>query len=105
MLKKTPKMRQDEGFLQILHICPGFTQQNLITLMLNIFGGVPEPFQIFRCQSSSKIGELDLFLKRATQFPVPHLILEVNKLTVDLQEVCVEIMHNHRMNLTISCST
>ena len=72
---------------QVLHSCPGFTQKELIPLILNIFGGVPEPFQIFRCQVSSKQEDLDLFLQRATQFSILHLILEVNKLPFHLQEV------------------
>ena len=72
---------------QVLHSCPGFTQNELIPMILSIFGGVPEPFQIFRCQSSSTQEELDLFLQRAAEFPITHLILEVNKLPFQLQEV------------------
>eukprot|EP00731_Ephydatia_muelleri_P026772 Em0018g872a len=71
---------------QVLHSCPGFTQNELIPMILSIFGGVPEPFQIFRCQSSSTQEELDLFLQRAAEFPITHLILEVNKLPFQLQE-------------------
>ena len=72
---------------QVLHSCPGFTQNELIPMILSIFNGVPEPFQIFHCQPSSTKEELDLFLKRATKFPITHLILEVNKLPFQLQEV------------------
>ena len=72
---------------QVLHSCPGFTQNELIPMILSIFDGVPEPFQIFRCQSSSTQEELDLFLQRAAKFPITHLILEVNKLPFQLQEV------------------
>ena len=72
---------------QVLHSCPGFTQKELIPLILNIFGGVPKPFQIFRCQMSSTQEELTLFLQKATEFSIPHLILEVNKLPFYLQEV------------------
>ena len=72
---------------QVLHSCPGFTQNELIPLILSIFDGIPKPFQIFRCQSSSLQEELDLFLQRATKFAIPHLILEVNKLPFQLQEV------------------
>ena len=71
----------------VVHSCPGFTQTELIPIILSIFNGVPEPFQIFRCQSSSTQVELDLFLRRAATFPIPHLILEVNRLPFQLQEV------------------
>eukprot|EP00731_Ephydatia_muelleri_P026783 Em0018g883a len=72
---------------QVLHSCPGFTQNKLIPMILSIFDGVPEPFQIFRCQPLSTLEELDLFLQRAAKFPITHLILEVNKLPFQLQEV------------------
>ena len=72
---------------QVLHSCPGFTQNELIPLILSIFDGIPEPFQMFRCQSSSTQEELDLFLQRAAKFAIPHLILEVNRLPFQLQEV------------------
>ena len=72
---------------QVLHSCPGFTQNKLIPMILSIFDGAPEPFQIFRCQPLSTLEELDLFLQRAAKFPITHLILEVNKLPFQLQEV------------------
>lgn len=75
-----------EGF-QVLHSCIGFTQKELISQILSIFGGIPEQFQIFRCQLSSTQEELALFLQRATKFRILHLILEVNKLPFHLQEV------------------
>lgn len=71
----------------LLHSCPGFTQRELIPLILNIFGGVLEPFQVFRCQASTTQEKLALFLKRAAKFQIPHLIVEVNKLPFHLQEV------------------
>ncbi|KAL5475165.1 hypothetical protein EMCRGX_G027231 [Ephydatia muelleri] len=76
----------------VVHSCPGFTQTELIPIILSIFNGVPEPFQIFRCQSSSTQVELDLFLRRAATFPIPHLILEVNRLPFQLQE-CLMKFH------------
>eukprot|EP00731_Ephydatia_muelleri_P021726 Em0014g317a len=76
----------------VVHSCPGFTQTELIPIILSIFNGVPKPFQIFRCQSSSTQVELDLFLRRAATFPIPHLILEVNRLPFQLQE-CLMKFH------------
>ena len=71
----------------LLHSCPGFTQMELIPLILNIFSGELKPFQVFRCQVSTTQEKLALFLKRAAKFPIPHLIVEVNKLPFHLQEV------------------
>ena len=71
----------------VLHSCPDFTQKELVALILNIFGGVPEAFQIFHCQASATLEELDLFLQRTMKFPIKHLILEVSELPFHLQEV------------------
>ena len=90
----TSKVAVSEECSQVLHVCPGFTQKDLISLILNIFGGLPEPFQVFRCQPSSTQGEIDLFLKRALKFAVQHLFLEVNKLPFHLQEVSTHLFHN-----------
>jgi hypothetical protein len=56
-----------------------------------VFGGVPEPFEVFHCRPTVTEEELRLFLnpKRATKHPFQYLILEVNKLPYQLQEVCV----------------
>ena len=76
-----------ENCSQVMHYYPGFSQKELIPLILSIFGEFPKPFQILRCQSSSTLEELHLFLQRAAKFNIMHLLLEVNKLPIHLQEV------------------
>lgn len=87
VVKKLARTSVSPEESHVLHSCPGFTQKELILVILRIFGGVPEPFQIFRCQPSSTQEEISLFLQRSIKFPIPHLIIEVNKLPFHLQEV------------------
>ena len=74
---------------QMLHYCPGYTQAQLIQLIVTIYGGVPEAFEVFRCHPSSTKEELSLFLKRLAKHPLQYLILGVNLLPFKLQEVCM----------------
>ena len=75
----------------ILHSCQYFTPGQLSRMIISVFGGVPEPFEVFHCRPTATEEELRLFLnpKRATKHPFQYLILEVNKLPYQLQEVCV----------------
>ena len=74
---------------QILHSCPGYSQSQIIQLIIHIYGGVPEPFEVLRCRSNATMEEIQLFLnpRRAMKRPFQFLILEVNKLPYQLQEV------------------
>ena len=74
---------------QLLHYCPRYSQAQLIQLIVSIYDGVPESFEVFRCCPSSTKEELSLFLKRLAKHPLQYLILEVNLLPFKLQEVCV----------------
>lgn len=73
-----------------LHSCQGFTQSQLLRLIISIYGGVPEVFEVFHCRQNTTEEDLKLFLnpKRATKRPFQYLILEVNRLPYQLQEVC-----------------
>lgn len=72
---------------QLLHYCPGYSQAQLIRLIVSIYDGVPEAFEVFHCRPSSTEEELGLFLKRAAKHPLQYLVLEVNRLPFKLQEV------------------
>lgn len=76
-----------QEFVQLLHFCPGYTQDRLIRVIVGLYSGVPESFEVFHCRSNTTEEELNLFLKRAAKFPLQYLILEVNKLPYKLQEV------------------
>lgn len=73
----------------VLHSCCGFSQNQLVRLIISIYGGIPEPFEVFHCQQTTTEEELRLFLnpKRPTRHPFQYLILEVNNLQYQLQEV------------------
>ena len=74
-------------FTQPLYSCPTFTQIDFICLILNICSGIPEAYQVLRCQETTMEEELNLFLKRAERHPSQYFMLNVNKLPYKLQEV------------------
>ena len=74
---------------QQLHYCPGYLQAQLIRLIISIYNGVPEAFEIFHCHPTSTEEDFSLFLKRVAKHPLQYLVLEVNRLPFKLQEVCV----------------
>ena len=77
----------------ILHSCLGYSHSQIIRLIIHIYGGVPEPFEVLRCQRNTTKEEIQLFLNpmRAVRRPFQFLILDVNKLAYQLQEVIIEI--------------
>ena len=72
---------------QFLHHAPKYSQSQLVRLIVRIYGGVPESFEMFHCRSSSTEEELSLFLERIERKPLRYLILDVDKLPFRLQEV------------------
>ena len=84
----------------ILHSCKGYSQGQLLRLIISIYGGVPEAFEVFHCRATTTEEELRLFLnpRRATKRPFQYLILEVNRLPYQLQEVCINYLRlqSHR---------
>lgn len=71
----------------MLHYCPSYSQAELIQIIVSIYDGVPESFEVFRCRPSSTEEELSLFLKRVAKHPLQFLLLNVNHLPFKLQEV------------------
>jgi len=76
-----------------LHYCPGFSQAQLIYLIVSIYDGVPETFKVFRCRPSSTEEELSLFMKRVAKHSQQYFVLEVNRLPFKLQEVSEYIVN------------
>ena len=74
---------------QPLYYCPVLTysQMDFLCLILNVFSGIPESYQVLRCQATTTEEELSLFLKRVEQYHAHYLMLDVNKLPFKLQEV------------------
>ena len=71
----------------ILHSCHGLSRTQLMSLIINCYNGVPECFQLFRCQPYTTEDELNLFLNRVAQHPFQYMIIGVEKLPYQLQEV------------------
>lgn len=74
-------------FAQPLYSCPTYSQMDFLCLILNLFSGVPEAYQVLRCQPSTTEEELSLFLKRVGHHHSHYLMLGVNRLPFKLQEV------------------
>jgi len=74
---------------QPLFFCPAYSHATHLCLMLEVFSGIPEPYQLLRCQASTSEEELELFVKRAQNEINHYLVLDVNKLPFKLQEVGV----------------
>ena len=71
----------------VLHSALNFTQGELVELVLRIYGGPPEPFELLHCNSFTTEEEVKLFMKRVYQHPRQYLVLEFNHLPFQLQEV------------------
>ena len=78
---------RSEGSHVVLHKLHGCSNAELIQLIITIYDGVPEPFEVFHCQNVPMQKNLDLFLERARRFPRQYVMVEVNKLPYHLQEV------------------
>ena len=74
--------------LHYLHCAQGYNQHSLIELLFEIYNGsMPLSFQVFRCHEKSTEDELSFFLQKVDGFSSTYTILEVNRLTIPLQEV------------------
>lgn len=71
----------------ILHSCHGFTTSQLMSLIINIYEGVPEAFLLFHCHRTTTEDELKLFLKRSSRHAFKFMIVSVERLPYQLQEV------------------
>ncbi len=72
----------------VLHKAPGYNQNQLIRLIVEIYGGPPEAFEVLHCRPTTSEQDLKLFIKRISKHPSRmYLILEVNSLPYQLQEV------------------
>ena len=77
----------------VLHSALNFTQGELIELVLRIYGGPPEPFELLHCNAFTAEEEVKLFMKRVYQHPRQYLVLEFNHLPFQLQEVYIVCVH------------
>ena len=106
---RTMSFSSKREFSQSLHYCPNFSQGELIRTIIGLYStvtetmvamqgplrGIPECFDIVRCQSTTSEEELRLFFNRASQYPRLYIVLEVNKLPYKAQEVSLLIPGAH----------
>ncbi len=68
-----------------LYSCYNFTQRELLCIILELFSNVPYTFQILHCKSTTSSEELHLFLKRLQTVNGDYVILDINKLSFELE--------------------
>ena len=71
----------------VLYNATGYTESELVGLILGLYGGPPETFEFLHCKPTTTEQELRLLMKRAVQHPRLYLLAEVNNLPYQLQEV------------------
>lgn len=86
---------------QSLFFCSSSCDVKYLLYILEIFGYIPETYQILRCQMTTSEEELDLFLKRAQIHPNHYLILDINKLSFKLQEVSTIFTFFHMISCVL----
>ena len=62
-------------------------QRELIHLLVSVYNGIPEYFDILHCHSTTTEQELRAFMNRVLLIPRQYVILEVNHLSFEQQEV------------------
>ena len=87
---------------QDILIAKQYDQQKLIHLIISIYNGIPEHFDILRCCSTTTEHDLNSFMRRVLLIPRLYLILEVNRLSFELQEVYTHVGMCYLYHL-ISC--
>lgn len=70
-------------------VAKGCSQKQLIHLLVSIYNGIPEYFDILRCHSATTVQDLRAFMDRVILIPRLYVIVEVNLLSFELQEVNV----------------
>ena len=91
-------------FAQPLYSCPNYSLMELIGLILKVFSGIPETYQVLRCQDTTSEEELNLFLSRVEIHHAHYLVLNVNNLPFRLQEVCSEETVSLFLSLLSACN-
>ena len=100
----TASLSMVQDFVQLLHFCPDYSQDRLVRVIVGLYNGVPESFEVFHCRPTTTEEELNLFLKRASKYPLQYLILEVNKLSYKLQEVSIPkwTLNHHHQSVSVT---
>ena len=52
----------------MIHFAPNYDNGQLLRLLIQIYNGVPESYEMFQCDKTSTEEDLKLFLSRASKF-------------------------------------
>ncbi len=72
---------------QVLHNCLNHKMYDLTEVIVGIYRGLPQPFEVFRCHQETTEEELHLFIERITKHPRQYVIVQASRLSFKLQEV------------------
>ena len=51
-----------------VHFAPNYDNGQLLCLLIKIYNGVPESYEVFQCDKNTREEDLKLFLNRASEF-------------------------------------
>ena len=75
------------GKSHVVHLAYGFNLDQLLKLILQIYDGFPESYEMLRCTKKTTKGDVELFMKRIQQFPYRQFtFVQVEELSIELQE-------------------
>eukprot|EP00118_Oscarella_pearsei_P023946 m.294339 g.294339 ORF g.294339 m.294339 type:complete len:5643 (+) comp40744_c0_seq7:98-17026(+) len=84
---------RDEG--HVVHLAFEFSLDQILKLILIIYGGFPESYELMRCTKGTSKEEVQLFLQRVINFHYRRFTLvQVNELNVELQEEVLRFQLN-----------
>ena len=72
---------------QPLYLCASLSKKEIVCLIIGIFDGIPEPYRVLRCQSTTTENEVTMFWNRSNHLKADYLVLNFNKLPLTIQEV------------------
>ena len=73
----------------VLHCDRKYTQGQQILMIVAIFNGLPQPFEVLHCSPETTDVEMKHFMKRASIHCRNYLVLQVHSLPFKLQEVII----------------
>lgn len=76
-----------DQYSQPLYCCSTSSLMEFACFVLKVLSGNPQSYQIMRCNAATTSEELNLFLQRVESHHMHYIMLEINKLSFELQEV------------------
>ena len=86
--QRTERERHAHG--HVVHLAYGFNLDQLLKLILKIYDGFPESYEVLRCTRKTSKDDIRLFIERITRFPISErrqfTFVQVEELGIELQE-------------------